>query len=235
LLIELNDNGSGVVYQAGRKVELSAVDIRCIEYFEPAAVDADIVEKPGIRQRKPESFEGWQATVGHVLHRAPGLVRCAAREVGVSDEIADQLAAELSTDWQAPVRTRTRCLPAALVEARAAARASRMAAKAQVKAERLALTPQRQAEKQAARTAILGRKAARTAAKAAKRQAIAGRQAAAAAARAAAAAARAGQSRRGKRDAAVNSAIDLQLKLAWARASQPEPTLVERERELVAA
>ena len=260
LLIELRDNGSGLAYQAGRKVELSAADIRCVEYVAPEPVEVDIVEKPVTRQRKPESWTGWEATMGHVLARAPGLVRCAAREVNVPDSVADQLATELSSDWHPPIRTRSRNMPTAAVEARAAARAERQATKALAKAERLALTQQRQAERQAARAAVLERKAQRERRQVERAAATAARQAARAAASAAKAAERQAvetdqQQRQAQlklqqaakqralielaeREAAVNSAIDRELQRAWARqaehrAAQPESTPVERE--LVAA
>ena len=235
LLIELNDNGSGTVYQAGRKVELSAADIRCIEYVEPDGAESDIVEKSVIRQRKPESWVGWQATMSHVLTRAPGLVRCAAREVGVSDEVADQLAAELSADWQTPIRTRSRNLPTAVVEARAAVRAERQAAKTARTAARQAITQQRQAEKQAALAAVLERKTQRQQRQAAK--------AAASAARAAAAAAKAAAKQQAlielaERELTINAAIDRELQLAWARQAEhraAQPVEPQGERELVAA
>ena len=262
LLIELRDNGSGLAYQAGRKVELSAADIRCVEYVAPEPVEVDIVEKPVTRQRKPESWTGWEATMGHVLARAPGLVRCAAREVNVPDSVADQLATELSSDWHPPIRTRSRNLPTAAVEARARAKAERMAAKAAIKAERLALTQQRQAERQAALAAVLERKAERklrqaerAEAKAEREQRLAARAAAAAASAAARAAEKDSQQGQAQprlqqaakqralievaeREAAINGAIDRELQRAWAKldeqhASQPvEP---QRERELVAA
>ena len=260
LLIELRDNGSGLAYQAGRKVELSAADIRCVEYVAPEPVEVDIVEKPVTRQRKPESWTGWQATMANVLPRAPGLVRCAAREVGVSDEVADQLAAELRSDWHPPVRTRSRNMPTVAVQARALAKAERQATKALAKAERLALTQQRQAERQAARAAVLERKAERklrqaerAEAKAEREQRLAARAAAAAASAAARAAETDSQQRQAQlelqqaakqqalielaeREAVINAAIDDQLQLAWAgqaeqRAAQPASTLVEPQRE----